>query len=782
VPKWWRPAAVDLPEDLVHAVESRPLAELLYRRGYSTPDRALAFLTGGVDVDAPGLPDLQEGVTHILDAVLAGREICVYGDYDTDGVTSTALLVDLLRSLNAKVRYHIPNRFKEGYGMNARVVEQLARDRVDLLLTVDCGIKNLDEVALARKLGMKVVVTDHHELGSELPKAEAVINPKRLPPDHPCRMLPGVGTAYLLARQILRSLDRDPGEADHWLDLVTIGVIADVVPLNGANRELARRGLARLHTSPITGLQALMQVAGLEGRVTEEDVAFQLVPRLNAAGRLADASLGVRLLLEPDLWQARNLALELDQLNQERKRLTAHVVESAMAEVREGAPMALLFRSDWHEGVLGIAAGKLAEEYGMPALLMARKQGTSVLVGSARAPEGFALHEALQACSDHLIKFGGHAGAAGFSLMEDQFTAFRAAMLEEARRRYKVATEPPPRKADLALPLAQAGRDLYEGMRRAAPFGEANPEPVLFSQKVRVLSARPIGPGEKHLRLVLKDGDESFMGVWWGGAAAQIKPPLETDMFYRLGMNRYNGEEMLQVIVEHLGPGAEPPPQPVQAEIMVAEEPAPAATVVAVPAVPYPAPAIPELVDRRGFDLAELLEEYPDALLLAEGAGPEGALDRYSLRPGGELVLWSAPPSPRLLDEAVARCGPHRLVLAYPLAADKAEERFLPTLLKLVAETLQDRPLVRVARLAVATGELEVTVRLGLQALAASNLLAIDEEEGDLLRLRRRTDGHGIKESPALQRMRTILSESRAYRRFLRQSSLEAITRAIYSA
>ncbi|HLN60269.1 MAG TPA: single-stranded-DNA-specific exonuclease RecJ, partial [Symbiobacteriaceae bacterium] len=519
MPTWKRPHPVTVPPELAEAVGSRPLAELLYRRGFTNPEAALGFLTGGVDIDAPGLPDLEDGVACLVEAVLTGQKICVYGDYDTDGVTSTALLVDLLRSLGADVTYHVPNRFKEGYGMHSAVVERLANEGVRLLLTCDCGIKNHDEVQLAKKLGMQVVVTDHHELGPTLPKADAVINPKRLPKDHPCHMLPGVGTAYLLARQVLRALDRDPAEADHWLDLVTIGVIADVVPLTGANRELARRGLARLHTSPLPGLQALMAVAGLEGRVTEEDVAFQLVPRLNAAGRLADASLGVRMLLEQDVWQARNLALELDQLNLERKRLTAGVVDTAMAEAREGAAVILLYKPEWHEGVLGIAAGKLAEQFGVPALLMARKHGTGVLVGSARAPEGFRIHEALQACSDHLLKFGGHAGAAGFSLMEEQFTAFRAAMLEESRRLYKVVPEQPLRQADIALPLAEVGMDLYHDLRRAAPFGEANAEPVLFSQQVRILSARPIGPGEKHLRLILKDGEGSFIGVWWGGAA-----------------------------------------------------------------------------------------------------------------------------------------------------------------------------------------------------------------------------------------------------------------------
>jgi single-stranded-DNA-specific exonuclease len=762
MPTWLRPEPVVIPEELAAAAESRALAEVLYRRGFTTPMEALDFLTGGIDVDAPGLPDLDAGVELVIQAVLSGQRICVYGDYDTDGVTSTTLLVDLLRRLGADVSFYIPNRFRDGYGMNPRAVEALAAEGTHLLLTCDCGIKNLDEVDLARKLGMTVVVTDHHELGHELPRADAVINPKRLTEDHPCRMLPGVGTAYLLAWQVLRALDHDPAEADRWLDLVAVGVIADVVPLTGANRELARRGLVRFHTSPTPGLLALLAVAGLEGTVTEEDVAFQIVPRLNAAGRLAEATLGVRLLLAEEQAELDDLAAQLDQLNLERKRLTAVVVEGAAADVKPGVDAILLYRPEWHEGVLGIAAGKLAEEYGVPALLMARKHGTNILVGSARAPEGFILHEALDACGEHLLKYGGHAGAAGFSLLEENLAAFRAAMLEEARRRAKGAPEPPSRAADIAIPLAQVDQGLYEAFRRMAPFGEANPAPVLFSRHVTVLSIRAIGPNEKHLRLVLRDGERSFTGVWWGAGSIQLAVPQEVDLFYRVGLNRWNGEETLQLIVEDLGPGVDEPG-----------------------AAPPPLITLPELLDRRGADLTALRAEFSDALLFAEGETvrlpePNPAVDRYGLRSTLDLVLLTPPASPRLLDEAVARTGAARLILGFSPQAPEHEERFLPAFLRLLAEEMAPGRYVRLSRLAVRTGELEATVRHAIGALVESDLLAVDEEEGDYLRLRRRTDGRGVKESPALTQMRTVLGESRAYRRFLRQAAPAAILRTIY--
>lgn len=815
--RWLPPEPVVLPADLVAAAGSRALAEVLFRRGCTTPQAVAAFLTGGVDLDAPGLPDLEEGVAVLVQAIAQGRRICVYGDYDTDGITATTLLVSLLRSLGAAVTYYVPNRFRDGYGLNSRAVEALAVEGVEVMLTCDCGIRNLEEVAQARQLGMQVVVTDHHELGPELPTAEAVINPKRLPEGHPCRMLPGVGTAYLVARRLLRTLERPPEEADRWLDLVAVGIIADVVPLTGANRVLARRGLERLGSQPCPGLAALMAASGVKGAVTEEEVAFQLVPRLNSAGRLADAGLGVRLLLSEGRREAAGLAQELDHLNTERKRLTAAVVAAAEAAVTPEAPGILLYRPEWHEGVLGIAAGRLTEEHGVPALLITKKQVGGLLVGSARAPAGFGLHEALAACGEHLVKYGGHDAAAGFSLLPERFDAFRAAMLEEIRRRTRKGAAPVTLRADLEIGLAQVDRQLYDDLRRGAPYGEGNPAPVLCSRRAKLLSARPVGPHDEHLRLVLRDGENSLVGIWWrAGAAAPT--PGEVDLVYQLGLNRWHGEELLQVVVAELGPAgslpaaatapsaaaeapggehavaeapaayAEAAPaaarmgevEPAGAELAEAELPA------AGPATGGPAAGLPaelQLVDRRGEPPIVLAADYPDALYFAEVRRPEGltAVDRFGLRSAGTLVLLTPPASPALLDEAVAATGARWVVMGWSREVDPGEERFLPHLLQAVAEALRSGPWVSLSQLAVQMGELESAVRMGLYALAESALLTIEDEERDLMRLRPRSDGRGIKKGPALHRMRNLLRESRAFRRFLRTAAPEAIRQSIYT-
>jgi single-stranded-DNA-specific exonuclease len=778
--QWQRPDPIEVPEELSAAVGSRPVAELLYRRGLRTASAAREFLEGEVHLDPLALPDMAVGTAQIAHAIRQGDRICVYGDYDTDGVTSTALLVGLLRSLGSDVTFHVPDRFREGYGMNAQTVQSLADEGIHLILTCDCGIRNFAEIDLARRLGVKVVVTDHHELGEALPNAEAVINPKRLAADHPCRMLPGVGTAYLFAQSLLAAMGEEPERADRWLDLVGVGIIADVVPLQGANRALARRGLLKLASAPAPGLAALMQVAGLAGAVTAEEVAFGLVPRLNAAGRLADARIGVQLLLALDQEEAVGPAQELDRLNQERKKLTASVVEGALAEVNPDSHAIILYRPEWHEGVLGIAAGKMAEQFGVPALLMTRKHGERTLVGSARAPMGYTLHQALDACAPFLLKHGGHAAAAGLSLTEDRFTGFRVAMLEELRRQSGALSGQEAKRADLAMGLHQVDRPLFEDLGRVGPFGEANPEPVLFASGVKLLSVRPLGVGEKHLRLVFRHGEATYSGVWWG-AGSQRVTPSEVDLFYRISLNRWRGEESLQIVVEHLQPEVV---QPTAGESVGRTQPL-------------------ELVDRRDHPTLAVCREFTGAVLVIEGIdGGRQVADRFGVqavdRFGVEadrfgvqadhsgvqvdrtLILASPLPAALLMDELIALSGAARVVLAFSTKAPPSDERFFPRLLSLLAGELRKGALLSVRHLAVCTGELEPVIRLALLALKESDLLTVEEVGYDLVRVERVPSGKGLRESDLLGQLRALLAESRAYRRFMRQASIDAIAKVIY--
>lgn len=752
--RWRPPDPVAVPPELTEALGSPWLAELLARRGLADPAAALAFLDGpALDLDALELPGAAAAVARLAAAIAAGERICVYGDYDADGVTATALLVTALGRLGASVQWYVPNRLHEGYGMNAASLEALAAAGVRLVLTCDCGVRNVAEVALASRLGLEVVVTDHHELGPELPAATAVVNPKLLADtDHPFYMISGAGVAYLVMRRLAAALGA--GEIDDLLDLVAVGAIADVVPLQGANRLLVRRGLAQLWGAPRPGLAALLAVAGVALPGTEEDVAFGLVPCLNSAGRLGDAGLAVRLLLSEDPAAAGALAEQTDALNRQRRVLTDNVLAAALADIGATGgpgPCLVLYRPEWHEGVLGIVAGQLVERYGVPALLLARRQVQQHVVGSARAPAGFALLPALTACAEHLLRFGGHAAAAGFSLREERVPALRAQMLEQAR-----LAPPPPaageRQADLALPLDAVDRPLLDALQRACPFGEGNPAPVLYSAGAHLLSVRPIGAGGKHLRLVVRGEASAFAAVWWRAGERQVEPGL-TDLVYRVGLNRWQGEERLQLVVRELATPA---------------------------AVAPPAPGW-EAVDRRGVSPAAAAAEFPAAQLFGEGPRPvpPAARDRYRLAPGGALLLLTPPASPRLFEELLAQTGAQQVILAWGREAPPEEERFLPALLarlaRLHAAAGSESLWVALADLAVATGELEPAVDAALRALAASELLAIEAEADGRLRLRRRRDGHGVAESPALAEMRTLLAEARACRRHLRRAPLPAV-------
>jgi len=756
VEHWRAPEPVAVPAELAGAVGSPWLGELLARRGYVTPAAALAFLDGPpLALDQLELPGAAAALARLGTALQGGERICVYGDYDTDGVTATALLVDLLRRLGADVTWYVPNRLHDGYGMNAPSLRTLAAEGVRLVLTCDCGVRNLAEVALAAELGLDVLVTDHHELGPELPAATAVVDPKLLPEGHPLRMLSGAGVGYLLARRLFTALGRDPAELEDLLDLVAVAAIADAVPLLDANRVLVRAGLARLWTAPRPGLAALLAVAGVALPGSEEDVSFALVPRLNSVGRLGDAGLAVRLLLSEDPEQARALAEQTDLLNQQRRALTESVLAAALAAVQAAGgpgPALVLFLPEWHEGVLGIVAGQLVERFGVPALVMARRQQAQQVVGSARAPQGFPLLSALAAASEHLLRFGGHASAAGFSLREERVAALRAVLLEQARL-HPVAVVAGERQADLALPLDAVDRQLLDDLQRAGPFGQGNPAPVLFSAGARLLSIRPIGAGGKHLRLVVRGAGAAFAAVWWRAGERQVQPGV-ADLVYRLTLNRWQGEERLQLALTEL---------------------------VVAPPERAAAPPGWELLDRRGTTVTVVRLEFPDAACFGEGPRhqPPEARDRYRLPPAPILLLLTPPASPRLFEELVATSGARQVVLAWGREAPPEEERFLPTLLAHLAQRFgtdhQETRWCSLAELAVALGELEPAVEAGLRALAASDLLAIEAEVGGRLRLRRRRDGTGVRDSGALREMRRLLGEARAFRRHLRTAPLPAV-------
>ena len=506
--------------DLVGQVSSRhglpPLiARLLLNRGLSDPDEVLAFLEPTLDRLATpfGLPDLGAAADRLARAVRQREPLVVYGDYDADGLTATCLLTQFFQELGLPCFPYIPDRLEEGYGLNQRALEKLA-SKARLLVTVDCGVSDAAEVAWAQDHGIEVIITDHHELPPELPPALAVVNPKRGGESYPFEMLAGVGVALLLALAVRARL-RDEGwfenhpepNLKNYLDLVVLGTAADVVPVLGENRILVRQGLKVLEETRRPGLLALKEACGLNGKtVTFRDLCFRLAPRLNAAGRLGQAQGALHLLLATDLGQARTQARILNEFNRRRQTLEQEVLNQALSLIRqegwEQRPVLVLGREGWHPGVLGIAAARLAEEFHRPVALVSLREGLGK--GSARSIEGYHLFQGLRACRQHLVKFGGHAAAAGFTVAEENLAALQEALEEACLAQVGEAPLRPTHREDTAVDLFDLDQDFYKHLERLRPIGPGNPEPVFVCQTVECLTSRVVG--ERHLKVQLSQG------------------------------------------------------------------------------------------------------------------------------------------------------------------------------------------------------------------------------------------------------------------------------------
>lgn len=503
---------------------------------------------------------MEAAVERTLRAIAQRENVWVYGDYDVDGVTSTALMVSLLRFLGLSPKVFIPHRIHDGYGMTTGRVEEIARDGCTLLITVDTGVTALEPIRRARDLGMDVIVTDHHRAGDVLPEAVALVNPNRPDALYEATPLCGVGVAFKFAHALLKGAARSEAESKRFLlaqlDLVALGTIADVVPLLGENRVFARFGLPAIMESKRPGLRALLEVAQLrpQRQFSPDLVSFGLGPRLNAAGRTDSAGLALELLLTNDGARAQALARELDGLNRERRRIEDDILGESLAEADSltsaGRTHALVVGGEgWHLGVVGIVASRLVDRFHMPAIVLAIEAG--IARGSARSINGFDLHGALDACSGHLIGFGGHASAAGLRLHAGKMIPFREALNDHTAR--AMADLPPAMETPVDGEVG--GKDLtwrlYDDLQRLQPFGEGNPEPVFLMRGVRTrLPARTVGRNGDHLKFAFEGDGCQFDGIGFSlGPMKEMFDSGPADILVRPIENVFNGSARLEVRV-----------------------------------------------------------------------------------------------------------------------------------------------------------------------------------------------------------------------------------------
>ncbi|MDQ7832387.1 MAG: single-stranded-DNA-specific exonuclease RecJ [Desulfovibrionaceae bacterium] len=480
---------------------------LLRGRGLACVEEMDVFLSPGLrHLMRPGeIPGLTPGAEVVAAGLAAGKRLAVWGDYDVDGVTGTTLLLDFLRQRGIAAAWYIPNRLKEGYGLNMAGIEALARDGISLLVTVDCGITNVAEVARARELGMTVVVTDHHLPGPELPPADAVCDPKLS--DNAGNDLAGVGVAFFLAAALNRMLPGQPCDVRGLLDLVAMGTVADVVPLRGQNRILVKNGLLLLAEAARPGVRALREVCGQTPGtpIGAGQVGFGLAPRINAAGRMGRADAALDLLLAGDMDTARPLAAFLDKENAERRKEEEGILVQALAQAEAFADRAslTLHGAGWHSGVIGIVASRIVDAAHKPTLIVTNEGG--VLKGSGRSISVLDLHEALTEVSDLFAKFGGHRQAAGFSMAGDDVAALRERFEAAVVRRIGADPVPPVLTLDGELGFSRIDAGLVREIELLQPFGPGNPEPLFASPPVTALSRRTFGGGDDHVVVSLRD-------------------------------------------------------------------------------------------------------------------------------------------------------------------------------------------------------------------------------------------------------------------------------------
>jgi single-stranded-DNA-specific exonuclease len=561
------------PAGFLASVPEHPLlAQVLYNRGLRAADEVRAFLAG-VDTQVYNpfkLRDMAPAVQRVVQALRGGETICVYGDFDADGVTATALLVTALQAAGGRAGPYIPNRVDEGYGLNLDAIERIAQ-QAQLLVTVDCGIRSVAEVAQARRLGLDVIVTDHHTVGPELPPALAVINPRRA--DCPSRFdrLAGVGVAYRLAQAVLRAAaadhklaltaDQAADAEEDLLDLVALGTVADMMPLLGENRTLVRRGLTRLNRDPRLGIAALMLNADVsKGAVDATAISFRLAPRINAAGRLANAQLAYQLLRTTDATRAFTLAAELEQLNRSRRSLTDAAyaeAEQRLAALLPDDPAIFLVGSErFPAGVVGLVAGKLADRFYRPAVVM--ELGPEEARGSARSIPEFDISQALDRLSGLLVRHGGHHTAAGFTLKNAHLAEFQAGLQALAEEQLRARAHlRPTLNLDAEVLIEQLDWGLLAQFARLEPTGQDNPPPCLLLRHCRVRGVRTVGNGQ-HLKLVVDRDPASpvldAIGFQLGGWKDALGEGSRVDLAFQLEANEWQGNRALQLNLQDLRP------------------------------------------------------------------------------------------------------------------------------------------------------------------------------------------------------------------------------------
>ena len=756
--KWQVPDAEELLDSaILSAADNRELlARILSRRGFNDPESIRAFLNPDLYIPSPpfDMPDMKKGVFRLEKAILAQERILVWGDFDVDGQTSTSLLYAALMNLGASVDYHVPVREKESHGIKPEFLQPYLEDGIQVLLSCDTGIAAHEAIKLANKYGVDVIVTDHHDCPEVLPPAFALINPKLFSEDHPLSGLPGVGVAYKLIEALYVRAGRQD-EVHTFLDLVALGIVADLAVVTHDTRYLLQLGLEELRSTQRPGLVQIMENAKVVPEyLIDEHIGFQIGPRLNAVGRLADANISIPLLTTDKNELAHNIAGELERLNEERKFQTEIVFESALAQIRKNPTLLqfevlVLGHPSWHQGVIGIVASRMVELYRRPAILIAMPEG-ELARGSARSIEGVHITRAIASQKAILKGYGGHPMAAGLAIKPEHLAQFRKGVSKAVVDQNTGRKQEPTLVIDAEVALGDITQDLTHELEQMAPFGPGNPPINLLCKKLRIKGDVKIGKDKAHKKLIAWDeeSNEQREILWWNSKDEEY-PDGYLDVVIRVRPGYFRGEEQLTITLQDLRPSG------VRLEAAEVEK--------RISIVDYR-----EMADAKKL-IETLIDQNPGVQVWAEAETdiPFGK-NRLTLVTSSILVLWSLPPSQQILIDTLKKVQPSEIyVVGKETRLDQYEpftRRFVG-LIKYVLSNYDGR--VELRRLAAEMGQTPGVIRYGLKLISGMGIHASLDKRGVVTLEQRPPLVHIDSE----QELKHLLKETNAYRSLFSRSS-----------
>ena len=765
-PLWIEPQPVTVPQELLEVVHSPLTAELLVRRGILTTPAARAFLNAAfyIPADPLNLPDLGRAADELEKAIGNHLKIGVWGDFDVDGQTSTALFVSALRELGANVDYYIPVRAKDSHGMALPALENFLKRGIQLILTCDTGITAHESVNLAARRGIPIIITDHHTLPEILPAALAVVNPQRLPVKHALHPLCGVGTAFQLVKELFRRKKRSQ-EIDAYLDLVALGTIADVASLTADNRWLVQTGLEILRNNQRVGFKELYAIADLNpAQISEEHIGFQIAPRLNAIGRLADANPMVDLFTTTDIQTARLLVTQLEALNSQRKYLCDQVFAAAMRQIDHEPSLLnhstlILHHPEWPAGVVGIVASRLAELFHRPVILLTGKTG-HVLRGSARSIEGVNITEAIQSCSSLLLNFGGHPMAAGLGLIEENIAAFRAALNRAVELQTSLQAPVATLSIDAWVNVEDLNLTWVEQIAQLAPFGAGNPPPVFADRNLTILNTSSIGKNGEHLQLSLQSQTGKIIKVvWWQGAGSPL-PEGKFDLAYQVRASSYRGQPEIQI--EWIGA------RPLDEKVKDLRTGLPFEVLDFRKKLPQFHTLLNELDQQSTLIWKEGLD---DPNLPESNQIP--IVNRTKLYSAARLVIWGPPCGRADLFEALRVVTPTTVILLDETTTVDRADLLLPKiagLTKFLLRTKNGR--INITEMAAHLGHRPICITTGLDWLEASGVITVVTRQFEEWHCNAGGVLQPAKKISMENRLQTILQETAAFRDYYRKAQI----------